>query len=106
MTKIILYSRWVFIISIGFGILLAALVISEPRSHVEAAPSADTYAVTWYTADNGGGISSGGSYEVAGTIGQMDADAAKTGVDYEMENGFWPAFIDLLYEVFLPVVTK
>lgn len=104
-TKTILYSRWVFLISTGLGILLLALVISSPSNQAAAAPSA-AYAVTWHTADNGGGSSSGGSYEVAGTIGQMDAASDMASTDYSLDSGFWTAFVDLLYEVFLPVVIK
>ena len=106
MTKTILYSRWAFIIATGFGILLLALLISSSPYQVEAAPSANTYAVTWYTADNGGGISSSGSYEVAGTIGQMDAASGTDSPDNGMESGFWAAFIEHLYKVFLPTVIK
>ena len=46
------------------------------------------YEISWSTIDGGGGRSSGGSYEVVGTIGQPDA-AYSTG-DYELIGGFWP----------------
>ena len=39
--------------------------------------------VSWYTMDGGGGTSSGGDFELNGTIGQHDASTAMTG-------GFWP----------------
>jgi hypothetical protein len=105
MTKTI-FSRWVLLISMSVGLLLLALLLTAQDNPAEAAPAANTYAVTWYTADNGGGISSGGSYEVAGTIGQMDAASTPGNPDYGLDSGFWAAFIDLLYEVFLPVVIK
>ena len=47
------------------------------------------YELSWYTIDGGGGTSSGGSYELTGTIGQPDA-AWSSGGDYELLGGFWP----------------
>ena len=47
------------------------------------------YDLSWYTIDGGGGLSSGGSYELVGTIGQPDA-AWSRGGDYELLGGFWP----------------
>ena len=50
--------------------------------------SAD-YEIDWYTIDGGGGRSTGGSYELVGTIGQPDA-VYSAGGDYELLGGFWP----------------
>ena len=47
------------------------------------------YSIDWYTIDSGGGISSGGAYTLAGTIGQPDA-AWSSGGSYELLGGFWP----------------
>jgi hypothetical protein len=47
------------------------------------------YELSWYTIDGGGGRSSGGPYELVGTIGQPDAAWSKGG-DYELLGGFWP----------------
>ncbi len=105
MTKTI-FSRWVLLISMSVGLLLLALLFTTSASPAKAAPAANTYAVTWYTADNGGGISSGSSYEVAGTIGQMDVAPAVADTDYGLNGGFWAAWINQLYEVFLPAVLK
>lgn len=105
MTKTI-FSRWVLLISLSVTLLLLALLFSTSANPAEAAPAANTYAVTWYTADNGGGISSSDSYEVVGTIGQMDAASISGSPNYGLGSGFWASFIDLLYEVFLPVVIK
>ena len=101
-----IFSRRVLITSTGLGLLLLALLLAAPGSPAEAAPTANTYTVTWYTADNGGGISSGSSYEVAGTIGQMDAAPGANNPQYGLDSGFWAAFLDRLYEVFLPAVIK
>ena len=55
------------------------------------------YEISWYTIDGGGGLSSGGSYTLIGTIGQPDAAYSKGG-NYELLGGFWPGgplcFID------------
>jgi hypothetical protein len=56
------------------------------------AGQAQDYAIEWHTVDGGGAgpanASSGGSYELSGTIGQPDAGVL-TGGDYELVGGFW-----------------
>ncbi|NIP25146.1 MAG: hypothetical protein GWN67_17655 [Phycisphaerae bacterium] len=49
--------------------------------------SSGQYELDWYTIDGGGGRSSGGPYELLGTIGQPDA-AWSAGGDYELLGGF------------------
>lgn len=49
--------------------------------------SAD-YSISWYTIDGGGGTSSGGPYQLSGTIGQPDA-GYHDGGSYELLGGFW-----------------
>lgn len=46
------------------------------------------YTIEWYTIDGGGGTSSGGPYQVIGTIGQPDAGYHDTS-PYELLGGFW-----------------
>ena len=46
------------------------------------------FSISWYTIDGGGGTSSGGPYELSGTIGLPDADYLDSG-DYELLGGFW-----------------
>lgn len=41
------------------------------------------------TIDGGGGSSTGGDFEMSGTIGQPDAGAVMTGGDFELTGGFW-----------------
>ncbi len=49
------------------------------------------YEISWHTIDGGGGTSTGGTYEVTGTIGQHDADTGQmSGGDYTLSGGFWP----------------
>ena len=50
---------------------------------------AGDYHISWSTIDGGGGVSSGGQYELEGTIGQPDA-AYSYGGNYELLGGFWP----------------
>ena len=57
--------------------------------------SAQSYSVDWYKISGGGGTSTGGTYQVAGTIGQPDASGAMTGGPvsgtnhYSVTGGFW-----------------
>jgi hypothetical protein len=62
---------------LGLGIVL-----------LQAELSLAQYAITWSTVDGGGGTSSGGGYELSGTIGQPDA-AFSAGGGYDLTGGFW-----------------
>ena len=53
------------------------------------AATAQTYSIDWYKISGGGGTSTGGTYQVSGTIGQPDASGAMTGGSYSMTGGFW-----------------
>ena len=51
---------------------------------------AQDYSIDWYTVDGGGEMwSSGGPYELSGTIGQPDA-GEMTGGTFTLTGGFWP----------------
>jgi hypothetical protein len=54
-----------------------------------ASAIAQTYTVDWYKIAGGGGTSTGGTYQVTGTIGQPDASGAMTGGQYSVTGGFW-----------------
>jgi hypothetical protein len=54
-----------------------------------AAALAQTYTIDWYKVAGGGGVSTGGTYQVSGTIGQPDASMAMTGGAYSLTGGFW-----------------
>ena len=47
------------------------------------------YSLTWNKIAGGGGTSSGGNYQVNGTIGQPDASGALAGGGYSLTGGFW-----------------
>jgi hypothetical protein len=57
-----------------------------------ASPARAQFSIDWYTIDGGGGTSSGGSFEVAGTIGQADA-GTHSGGQFTVEGGFWPVIL-------------
>ena len=50
---------------------------------------AQSYSIDWYKIAGGGGTSTGGTYQVSGTIGQPDASGAMTGGNYSLTGGFW-----------------
>ncbi len=52
---------------------------------------ADDFEISWHTIDGGGEMwTTGGDFELSGTIGQPDAGAIMTGGDFELAGGFWP----------------
>jgi hypothetical protein len=50
---------------------------------------AQSYSIDWYKVAGGGGTSTGGTYQVSGTIGQHDASGPMTGGNYSLTGGFW-----------------
>src|SRR5262245_22930603 len=68
--------------------LAAAAVTVAALAQVEAP---GTFDLSWNTVDGGGGKSTGGAFELAGTIGQHDAGSlALTGGSFSLTGGFWP----------------
>jgi hypothetical protein len=53
---------------------------------------AQQYSIDWYKVAGGGGNSTGGTYQVSGTIGQPDAGGAMTGGSYSLTGGFWSLY--------------
>ena len=50
----------------------------------------DSYDLSWNTIDGGGGMdSTGGSYSLGGTIGQVEAQQPANGGSYNLQGGFW-----------------
>ena len=54
-----------------------------------SAAFAQSYSIDWYKISGGGGTSTGGTYQVSGTIGQPDASGAMSGGNYSVTGGFW-----------------
>jgi len=67
-----------------FNILMACAALLLP-----VAAMAQTYSIDWYKISGGGGTSTGGTYQVSGTIGQHDAGGPMTGGSYSLTGGFW-----------------
>jgi len=53
---------------------------------------AQTYTIDWHKVAGGGGTSTGGAYQVSGTVGQPDASGAQTGGNYSLTGGFWALY--------------
>ena len=70
---------------LGTVLLLALLAVGMALADVTAG-----YDLSWWTADGGGGTSSGGNYSLSGTIGQPDAGPILSGPGYQLSGGFWP----------------
>jgi hypothetical protein len=55
------------------------------------APETTDFNLTWNTIDGGGGVSTAGDYELAGTMGQPDTGVVMTGGAFTFTGGFWAA---------------
>jgi hypothetical protein len=76
-------------------------------SFILAAPAQQGggFAIPWWTVDGGGQSSSGGAFNLRGTIGQADAGRASGGV-YELTGGFWNSSATGIYQIHLPAVIR
>lgn len=73
----------------GVSVLLLAVGILA-TAHVLAQSSGGAFEVTQSTIDAGGGTSTGGEFELTGTIGQPEADPkAASGGELVVAGGFW-----------------
>jgi len=63
-----------------------------------------SYSIDWYKVAGGGGTSTGGTYQVSGTIGQADAGAPMSGGQYSLTSGFW-SLISVVQTAGLPELT-
>lgn len=62
---------------------------------------AQNYNIDWYKVAGGGGTSTGGTYQVSGTIGQPDASYSMIGGQYSVTGGFW-SLINVVQVVGVP----
>jgi hypothetical protein len=65
---------------------------------------APPYSMDWYKIAGGGGTSTGGTYQLSGTIGQHDAGSAMAGGAYSLAGGFW-SLISVVQTPGLPSLT-
>jgi len=56
------------------------------------------YAIKKHTINNGGGKLTGGSYELNGSVGQIDASNSMSGGTYTINGGFWQENNDLIFK--------
>src|SRR5258708_21721798 len=99
--------------SLKFGPSLACRAAASARRRVFGswcllflilpAASAQSYSIDWFTIDGGGGTSTGGVYQVSGTIGQPDA-GHMAGAGYTVDGGFW-SFISAMQTAGSPLLT-
>jgi len=64
----------------SLSFLLLGLVFSQSFAQ---------YEMKRHTLNNGGQTSAGGSYQITGSIGQVDASSHLTGGAYSLNGGFW-----------------
>jgi hypothetical protein len=81
-------------------VMLAALLLATAGALAQS----NGFDLSWFTADGGGGASQGGSFVVAGTIGQPDA-GVMTGGPFLLEGGYWTG-VGGPISVFLPIVRR
>jgi hypothetical protein len=65
---------------------------------------AQSYSIDWYKISGGGGISTGATYQVTGTIGQPDAGGAMSGGNFSVAGGFW-SLISVVQTLGSPTLT-
>jgi len=58
----------------------------------KSCPAGIRYSIDWYKI-SGGGTSSGGTYQVSGTLGQPDAGGMLGGGVYSLTGGFWSLIV-------------
>jgi hypothetical protein len=66
--------------------LFAALLPAALTAFSQTASA--QFDISWYTIDGGGGSSSGGTFQLSGTIGQHDA-GVMSGGNFTLTGGFW-----------------
>lgn len=87
--------------------VLCAVLLCGLLAAAKVWAASTSYDLFWWTVDGGGAtFSSGGSYELGGTIGQPDAGFL-TGGDYELGGGFWGGgAAAVAYRVYLPLALR
>jgi hypothetical protein len=95
------------ILAVVAALLLTGLALHRTQDAALAQVGGD-YDLTWSTVDGGGyTFSTGGGYELGGTIGQPDA-GAMTGGGFTLGGGFWGGgkLSGVVYPVYLPLVVR
>lgn len=87
-------KRTTLLLTLAVSFLLAGVVLASDGN----------YELTWNTVDDGGGMSTGGAYELGGTVGQADAETLSGG-SYTLAGGFWGGAV-LQRNLYLPLIMK
>ena len=75
----------------GIRAIVLVTVLLMPRTQAQS-QVINSYDLTWFSVQSGGGIrSTGGNFELSGTIGQWETDVITAGV-FTLRGGFWPSF--------------
>ena len=74
--------------------LLIFLIVFSLISQVAFAQ----YEIRKHTINSGGGVMSGGSYEINGSFGQVDVNDKQTGGNYTLQSGYWHENNDLIFK--------
>jgi hypothetical protein len=96
--------RWIIVLA-AYAVYLVMVSTAMQAVRVLAAPDAptETYAIPWWTVDNGGGVSQGGGYVLYGSIAQPDA-GSHAGSVYTLKGGFWSGLLN--YLLYAPLVNR
>jgi hypothetical protein len=84
--------------------LLLLLVCLAFMATVTLAQGNESYKLSWWTVDAGGGSGSAGVYNLAGTAGQPDAGSLQSDA-YTLKGGFWSGVLPEL-KLYLPLNLK
>ena len=83
---------------------LLTILLAVSVGVVASSPQAGHFAISWWTADGGGGSSQGGAYTLSGTAGQADAGITSGG-RYSLAGGFWSVTM-VKFRNYLPVIRR
>src|SRR5262245_58150211 len=76
--------------TLAIVMFVLAILTTSVLAIVSAGPP--EFDLSWHTIDGGGAtFSTGGGFELGGTIGQFDAGAPMTGGGFQLTGGFWAA---------------
>jgi hypothetical protein len=86
-------------------VLAVTLVCSLLLASIAMASTTQSYAITWWTIDNGGAtFSTGGNYVLGGTMGQPDTTIMSSD-RFILAGGLWQSSIMVAHHrIYLPVV--
>ncbi len=91
------------------AMLILSVILLFLVAPLSLAQTGNGYALTWSTVDDGGGSSSGGSYVLAGTIGQAEVNGTMSGGSFTLVGGFWsggPSRNGTPYPLYLPIIFR